>query len=168
MIFDSGSRWLNADDSHKEIIFNNASEVPLVLGGVGYYRCFSKAEVSKSLTLWTLIKSIYARLGWWYWYTITYPCYQLWLLLPPLPNLTRVNYDKAWWREIAEVLRTDPEKIKPMNRAQVLSSFELILLFELYLPFELFIALRELHSYICKELSSSIFALWVSEWVRHR
>jgi len=69
VIFDSGSRWLNADDSHKEIIFNNASEVPLVLGGVGYYR---------------------------------------------------VNYDKAWWRGIAEVLRTDPEKIKPMNRAQVI------------------------------------------------
>jgi len=69
VIFDSGSSWLNADDSYKEIIFNNASKAPLVLGGVGYFR---------------------------------------------------VNYDKAWWREIAEVLRTDPEKIKPMNRAQVI------------------------------------------------
>ena len=110
-----------------------------MLGGVGYFRCFSNTEVSESLTLRTLIKSIYARLGKGNTNnTITYPCYQLWLLLPPLPNLTRVNYDKAWWREIAEVLRTDPEKIKPMNRAQVIRSFELNLHFELYLLFELF------------------------------
>ena len=31
----------------------------------------------------------------------------------------RVNYDTDWWREIAEILRTDTDKIDPMNRAQV-------------------------------------------------
>ena len=31
----------------------------------------------------------------------------------------RVNYDTDWWREIAEILRTDTSKIDPMNRAQV-------------------------------------------------
>ena len=34
----------------------------------------------------------------------------------PLP---RVNYDKDWWQEIAEVLRTETQRIDPMNRAQV-------------------------------------------------
>ena len=34
----------------------------------------------------------------------------------PLP---RVNYDQGWWTQIAEALRTDREKIDPMNRAQV-------------------------------------------------
>ena len=33
--------------------------------------------------------------------------------------LCRVNYDTEWWREIAEILRTDPDQIDPMNRAQV-------------------------------------------------
>ena len=32
---------------------------------------------------------------------------------------TRVNYDTDWWREIAEILRTDTDQIDPMNRAQV-------------------------------------------------
>ena len=31
----------------------------------------------------------------------------------------RVNYDTAWWREIAEILRTDKSQIPPINRAQV-------------------------------------------------
>ena len=30
-----------------------------------------------------------------------------------------MNYDTNWWREIAEILRTDTSKIDPMNRAQV-------------------------------------------------
>ena len=33
----------------------------------------------------------------------------------------RVNYDKDWWQEIAEILRTDTNRIDPMNRAQVFS-----------------------------------------------
>ena len=34
-------------------------------------------------------------------------------------SLSRVNYDTDWWREIAEILRTDTDQIDPMNRAQV-------------------------------------------------
>ena len=36
-----------------------------------------------------------------------------------LISLYRVNYDTDWWREIAEILRTDTDQIDPMNRAQV-------------------------------------------------
>ena len=36
-----------------------------------------------------------------------------------LISLCRVNYDTDWWREIAEILRTDTDQIDPMNRAQV-------------------------------------------------
>jgi len=32
----------------------------------------------------------------------------------------RVNYDTAWWREIAEILRTDKSQIPPINRAQII------------------------------------------------
>merc|ERR1719219_2676523 len=32
----------------------------------------------------------------------------------------RVNYEKKWWEEIAEVLRTDTQRIDPMNRAQII------------------------------------------------
>merc|ERR1719400_825936 len=32
----------------------------------------------------------------------------------------RVNYDTAWWRQIAEILRTDKSQIPPINRAQII------------------------------------------------
>ena len=38
---------------------------------------------------------------------------------PELFTIYRVNYDTAWWREIAETLRTDKSQIPPINRAQV-------------------------------------------------
>ena len=40
VIFDSGSAWLNADAGDVTIVnFPDMSKVPLVLGGIGYFRC---------------------------------------------------------------------------------------------------------------------------------
>jgi len=70
VIFDSGSTWLKADGGDVTIVnFPDMSKVPLVVGGIGYFR---------------------------------------------------VNYDKDWWQEIAEILRTNTQRIDPMNRAQII------------------------------------------------
>ena len=84
MIFDSGSAWINAEGASTLITIPDTSKVPLVVGGIGYFRFFLQI---------------------------------VHLHCCPLP---RVNYDKDWWQEIAEVLRTDTQTIDPMNRAQVL------------------------------------------------
>ena len=87
MIFDSGSAWLNADQAASMISFPDLSMTPLVVGGVGYFRC---------------LFFFFCKL-------LTFSAFSV-----------RVNYDKNWWQEIAEVLRTDTQRIDPMNRAQVL------------------------------------------------
>merc|ERR1712192_17603 len=70
VIYDSGSTWLNADGGGVTIVnFHDVSKVPLVVGGIGYFR---------------------------------------------------VNYDKDWWQEIAEILRTNTQRIDQMNRAQII------------------------------------------------